>query len=366
MSPWFVLLIALGTLLLFAAILFLTPLGNGVLLSLLSRPQNPKERPYQIKEVTFPGGEEDVTLAGEWTMPQGEGPFPAALLIAGSGPHNRNEEVANHKTLLVLSDFLTRQGFAVLRYDKRGIGQSNGDYSKATMDDFAKDAAAAMRWVKEQAQIDATRVGYIGHSTGGYVAPLAAQIEHGTYLVLLAGPGRHLSEEILEQNALVPRALGKSEDWIQQNVQLLEELISIYQSVENPEDVRQRAEACFAERQKELALPTNYLEASFETLPPAWWMWAMRHEPLPVLQAFEGPVLALYGDKDLQVSSEKNEPVVKGVLKHPSSKVLTLEGLNHLFQPAKTGSIAEYAWCKTTFDKGAMWTIVDWLNSLEK
>ena len=159
----------------FGAILFFTTGCN----LLIPCPQEPKDRPYHIREVVFPGGAEGVKLAGEMTAPQTGGPFPAVILIAGSGPQNRNEDLSGHKVFLVLSDYLTRRGYVVLRYDKRGIGKSSGDYQMATMADFADDAAAAMRWLKAQSDIDMARIGFLGHSSGGYVAPLFSSCWRG-------------------------------------------------------------------------------------------------------------------------------------------------------------------------------------------
>lgn len=331
---------------------------------LMPRPQEPKERPYHIREVVFPGGAEGVMLAGEVTMPQTGGPFPAVILIAGSGPQNRNEDVAMHKVFLVLSDYLTRRGYAVLRYDKRGIGESSGDYQTATMDDFADDAAAAMRWWKTQSNIDTARVGFLGHSSGGYVAPLAAQSVDAAFLVLLAGPARELAEVIEWQQTAIARAMGKSEEWIALNREAVRESIKISKSAKTAEQLREQSEELAEKYRNDQGLPANHVEKSLESLPALWWMWAMHYDPLPALKAYPGPVLALFGSKDLQVSASANAPTMRKVLYNEASKTIIFPGLNHLFQPAKTGSTEEYAWIETTFAPGAMEAIANWLDSL--
>lgn len=356
-STTFIILGVIGTILHFS--------GCGLL---MPRPQEPKERPYHIGEVVFPGGAEGVMLAGEVTMPQTGGPFPALILIAGTGPHNRNEEVApGHKTFLVLSDYLTRCGYAVLRYDKRGIGESRGDYQTATMDDFADDAAAAMRWLKTQSNIDTTRVGFLGHSEGGMVAPIAAQSVDAAFLVLLAAPARDLAKVGEYQNTEIPRAMGKSEEWITRHQEVARESIKILKSATMAEQVRKQFEDLDQKNPGHLLLLDFLgisLEEFFELVPPIGMMWAVRYDPLPALKAYPGPVLALFGSKDLQVSASANAPIMKRVLSHEASKTITFPGRNHLFQPAKTGSLDEYAWIETTFDQGAMETITNWLDSL--
>lgn len=343
-------------------------IGNMLLFAscnlLMPRPQEPKGRSYHVKEVLFTGGTEGVMLAGELTTPQTGGPFPAVILIAGSGPQNRNEDVAGHKVFLVLSDYLTKRGYAVLRYDKRGIGASSGDYQMATMDDFANDARAAMRWLKTQSNIDTACVGFLGHSTGGYVAPLAAQRSGAAFLVLLAAPARELAEVMKYQQTVIPRAMGKSEEWTARHGEAVRELIKIFKFAETAEQVRKQYEDLAAKYQSDLDLLGNSVEESLELLPAAWWMWAVHYDPLPALKAYPGPALAMFGGKDLQVCAEANAPIMKKVLSHEASKTMIFPGLNHLFQPAKTGSIEEYAWIETTFDQGAMETIANWLDSL--
>jgi pimeloyl-ACP methyl ester carboxylesterase len=315
--------------------------------------------------VTFPGGAEGVTLAGELTMPREGGPFPTLIMITGSGPQTRDEEISGHKVFLVLSDFLTKRGFAVLRYDDRGVGESTGDFTTATTEDFALDAAAAMRWLKAEEHIDTSRAGYVGHSEGGWIAPLAVQTEDAAFMVLLAGPAENIVDTVIRQNADMPRAEGKSGDWVALNVSATQGLMDIFKSARTPDEAHARALAHYARYQKKLGLPANQLEASLELVPPAWWIWAVKYDdPLPALRAFEGPVLAVFGEKDTQVSASANAPIMEDVLSNDASTVLTLPGLNHLFQPSKTGAISEYWRIRTTFDESAMEATADWLESL--
>lgn len=340
------------------------PTGKHLVFNTLPRPQNPKDRPYTIKEVSFSGASDGVTLSGELTMPNEGGPFPAVILLAGSGPHDRNENISDHKILMVLSDYLTRRGYAVLRYDKRGIGKSSGDYRNSTIENFAADAAAALGWLKTDPNIDPERAGYAGHSSGGYVAPLAAQQEDAAFLVLLAGPAEGLGGTLLRQNEDIARAGGRDEDWVQLNQKWIHEFIGIFKTAAGPDEARTRADAAYGRYQKKLGLPKNGLKDFLTLLPPAWMFWALRYDPLPALKAYDGPVLALFGGKDLQVSARYNAPIMEEVLTDKKSKVLVLPELNHLFQPARTGTPEEYITIKTTFDEEAMRVIADWMEEL--
>lgn len=355
--------IALIILITFLTLLFFA--CKSMLVSMSPRPQEPKDRPYIIKNVSFPGALDDVTLSGELTMPHEGGPFPTVILIAGSGPYDRDENISGHKVLLVLSDYLTRHGYAVLRYDKRGIGKSSGEYKNATMKDFAADAAAALHWLKRHNKIDTSRIGYMGHSTGGYVAPLAARRGGAAFLVLLAGPAEGIGDVLIRQNEDIARAQKKDEEWIKLKQKVVHEFIDIHKSATVPDEAYRRACAAYSKYQKDIGLPKNYVKDFLELLPSAWFLWALNYDPIPALETYHGPVLALFGGKDLQVSVAYNAPIMDKVLNNKESKVIVFPDLNHLFQPAKTGLPEEYVQIDTTFDETVMKAIVDWLDSLE-
>lgn len=322
------------------------------------RPQEPTERPYVIEEVTFPGGADGVTLAGELTLPEGEGPFPGVILISGSGPQDRNEELMEHKPFLVLSDDLTRKGYAVLRYDDRGFAESTGDFDSATTEDFATDAAAALRFLKADPRVDASRIAYMGHSEGGLIAPLAAGMEKPAAMVLLAGPSVTLSEVIIEQSQLILRAEGGTEAQIATAKTQNEAVFEILRSSENAED----AKAKVREALIQMGVPENAVDAQVNQVVSPWMLWAMDHDPKPGIAAFDGPVLALFGSKDLQVPPSQSEGPMREVLTQDGSEIIVLDGLNHLFQPAETGGMSEYINIETTFDPSALNAISDWLD----
>jgi len=188
----------------------------------LVRPQNPvKPYPYKEEEISFPNEKAKITLAGTLTLPRGPGPFPSAILISGSGPHDRDESIVGHRPFLVLADYLSRKGIAVLRFDKRGIGKSTGDYAKATTEDFAADTEAALFYLKSRKEIDPNRTGLIGHSEGGLIAPLLASRSGGVaWIVLLAGPGLNGEDALLLQSELVLKSSGVDDDQIAKNTRL--------------------------------------------------------------------------------------------------------------------------------------------------
>lgn len=331
---------------------------DAIVVSMVPRPQEPDERPYAVTEVSFPGGGEEVTLAGELTMPLDGGPFSAVILITGSGPQNRNEEVSGHKVFLVLSDYLTRRGYAVLRYDDRGIGQSSGDFSTATTLDFAADAAAALGWLRAQPAVDATRAGFAGHSEGGFVAPLAAAAERPDFMILIAGPSQVLSEVIVLQQTEIGRAQGISEAEVVENDRIVARILEVVRGSKSPGEVHDRLEVLLRDH----GASETELRANLDLWATPWGLWIVDFDPRPSLAAYDGPVLALYGAKDLQVSAVANAPDMIASFAHGGSEMLVLPGLNHLFQPTETGSPDEYWQIETTFDEGAMTAIADWLD----
>lgn len=332
-----------------------------VVVGMMPRPQEPKERPYEVAEVSFRGGADGVTLTGELTMPAEGGPFPAIVMITGSGPQDRNEELVGHKPFLVLSDYLTGRGYAVLRYDDRGVGQSTGDFSTATTTaDFAADAAAALAWLRARPGIDPTRAGYAGHSEGGYVAPLAVPIEHPDFMILLAGPSQILSEVMMLQVEEIGRASGLTGAALVDEVNNTAGFMEILRNSKTPDEARDRIEPYM----RNLRAPEAKVLENLDLWATPWGLWIVDFDPRPALAAYDRPVLALYGAKDLQVSAVANAPDMMSSFAHGGSEVLVLPRLNHLFQPAETGSPDEYWQIETTFDEGAMNAIADWLDRM--
>jgi len=327
--------------------------------SIAPRPQNPKGRPYEIVEVSFTS-EPDVVLAGEFTKPFGDGPFPGIVLITGSGPQDRNESLAGHKPFLVISDHLTKAGFAVLRYDDRGVAKSTGDYEMAALEEFSSDAIAAIEWLREQPGVDASMTGYLGSSEGGYIAPHAAIKSEPAFMIFLAGPARPLIPDVMvDQSTLIARSMKEDEDKIAEIPRQYEYLHRVLLESKN---VLAAREALKPWLKKEQAGSDKQIEAFLDLWATPWGMSYARYNPKPSLSGFQGPVLALFGGADFQVIAEKEVPLMREYLTDPRSEVCTFSRLNHLFQTSTTGLLNEYWEIETTIEPYVLDHIENWLS----
>ena len=347
-------------------------------LKMPERPQEPRPPfPYREENVTFDNVEAGVTLAGTLTLPDGEGPFPAAILITGSGPQNRNEELLGHKPFLVLADHLTREGVAVLRYDDRGIAESTGDFTTATSVDFASDASAAVDFLMARTDIDRSRVGLVGHSEGGLVAPIVAEGRSDLgYIVLMAGPGVPGAEIIQEQAELIGRAMGTDEERLKQNLAEQREVFDVVMSEGSLEEVRDKLRHLLQERMASMdeaqrearGMSEERIEMQVAQVASPWMRYFLTYDPRPTLRKVSCPILAINGEKDLQVPPYQNLPEIRTALKEGGNtnfEIVEMEGLNHLFQTAETGAPSEYAQIEETFSPKALRVISDWILGLE-
>lgn len=339
------------------------------------RPQEPKKPyPYQEEEVVFANPDAGVTLAGTLTLPRGKGPFPAVVLISGSGPQDRDETVFGHRPFLVLADYLTRRGIAVLRYDDRGVGKSTGDHTNATSADFATDALAAVRYLQTRREIDAKKIGLIGHSEGGLIAPMAAvqAPDEIAFIVLLAGPGVPGEELILLQTELIARANGISEEIIARTLEVQRRVFAVVKEqsdiAEAEKEVRdlllEELSRLSEEEQKALGLSEAVIEAQIKQILSPWFRYFLTYDPRPTLAKVKCPVLALNGEKDLQVPPSQNLPEIVKALeagRNSDYAVAKLAGLNHLFQMSVTGAPSEYAQLEETFSPRALAVIAEWI-----
>jgi uncharacterized protein len=332
----------------------------------LRRPQTPmRPFPYRELEITFSNAAAGVTLAGTLTLPKGTGPFPSAVLIAGSGPHDRDEAIANHKPFLVLADSFTRLGIAVLRYDKRGIGKSTGSADSATTLDLASDAQAAVAFLKTRKEIDGAKIGLVGHSEGAMIAPqLATHLEGIAWLVLLAPPATNGEDTLIQQSELIGRAGGLSEPQLVASLTFDREAYDLVRAEKDPVVLAEKLQALVKESGLDAATPPAVLETQLRMLTSPWFRFFLDYDPLPNLQTLKTPTLVLYGEKDLQVPPGRNLPLVKKAFAdsgNPDAVATELPDLNHLFQHAYSGSPAEYAAIEETFSPGALQLITDWI-----
>jgi pimeloyl-ACP methyl ester carboxylesterase len=326
------------------------------------RPQNPtRPYPYKEVEVSYRNPSQGDTLAGTLTIPEGKGPFTAVLLITGSGPQDRDETLLGHKPFLVLSDYLTRRGIAVLRVDDRGIGKSTGTFAGATTADFATDVEAGVAFLKTRPEVNPAKIGLIGHSEGGIIAPMvAARDKDVAFIVMMSGSGVPGYEVILEQAKLIEEGMGvpaaKAEaDEAEHRADY--ELILKNQGLSEP-----GLEALLKAKLAHDGVPVAEANALVAQVSGPWFRYFLAYDPRLALRQLRLPVLALIGSKDLQVVPEQNLPALREALKDdPKAEVLELPGLNHLYQTAKTGLPSEYQEIEETIAPLALKTIGDWV-----
>ena len=345
----------------------------------LNRPQNPKKPyPYKEEEVTVLNKSANVTLAGTFTYPDKGDKFPTVVLITGSGPQDRDEALLGHKPFLVLSDYLTRHGIAVLRCDDRGIGKSTGNFSSATTLDFATDALACVEYLKTRKEVDKKHIGLIGHSEGGIIAPIVAnQSKDISFIVMMAGPGIS-GEKILElQSKLIAKAEGESDEDINKMMQFNVKLYNIAMQEKDSSKAAEKIHKVLDEIYNKMSdsvknSPENSKErlyAQTKSLLSPWFKFFLSYEPTESLSKIKIPVLAINGEHDLQVPPKENLAAIESALKKAGNKnykVMEIPKLNHLFQTSQTGSPTEYSKIEETIAPIALSTISDWILMVTK
>lgn len=325
------------------------------------RSQEPKPPfPYKVEDISFKNKSAGVTLSGTLTIPKTGSSFPAVLLINGSGPENRDEEILGHKPFLVIADYLTRRGIAVLRYDKRGVGKSTRISSIPTSEDYAEDALDGVKYLKSIKEINPEEIGLIGHSEGGIIAPMVAvKSKDVAFIVLLAGPGIPGDQLLLKQEALIYKLNGIPEQTIKKDTSINSRIFEVIKANKDEEETNKEVnkiiDKFYSNTQK---------KPNLKSLTNPWMEFYIRYDPAPTLEKVKCPVLALNGSKDMQVPPEENLAAIKSALEKGGNKnfeVKELSGLNHLFQTAKTGAPAEYGQIEETFSPKALKIIGDWI-----
>ncbi len=343
-----------------------------------NRPQEPKPPyPYREEEVTFRNEAEGFELAGTLTLPDGPGPFPAVVLITGSGQQDRDETVFHHKPFKVIADHLTRNGIAVLRYDDRGVGGSKGNLTAATSLSFAGDAEAAVIFLGGRPEIDPGKIGLAGHSEGGFIAPIVASRNSSiAFVISLAGPGVTGYDAIIQQNIDFFRVSGMSEEALADQLHMLK---NIFGFVIAEEDQRAAAKKAMEWYNKELDAKGvtaeerreqmwTFVQALVQTNNP-WWKYFLSTDPAQFWSSVKCPVLALNGEKDIQINHAQNLPAIKSAVKKGGNrkvKTVALPGLNHLFQHAETGAITEYQTIEETFSPEVLGMMSSWIRKTLK
>ncbi|MGH9743648.1 MAG: alpha/beta hydrolase family protein, partial [Candidatus Acidiferrum sp.] len=321
-------------------------------------------RPYLERNIRFSNSGGHNELAGTLSVPRGNGPFPAIVLISGTGHNTRDEDVWGHKVFLVLADAMSRQGIAVLRYDKRGVGGSTGDYDAATTADFTSDAEAAVVWLKTQPEIDPQRVGVLGHSEGGVIAPAVAAAEKRVaFVVMIAGPTIRGDKLFVLQSAMTAKIYGAPETYIAKRKIFDQELYEAIISAPSERVALDRATVLVAQGVADKLVDQDEAKTLAQDDTRPWERYFLAYDPAPTLASLKVPVLALNGSLDVQVPAKENLASAREALKgNPNATVMELAGMNHLLQDAKTGSPAEYNDIEETMSPAALKIITDWVS----
>lgn len=339
------------------------------------RPQEPqKPYPYYSEDVRFKNQQAEIHLAGTLTLPKKEGVFPAVILITGSGPQNRSEELAGHKPFLVLSDYLTKNGIAVLRYDDRGTAMSEGNFNSATSADLAGDVESAVAYLKTRKEIDPKKIGLIGHSEGGLIAPLVAvQSKDIAFIVMLGGPGIPGDKILQIQQRLIAEVSGVSKAEIKGTERINKKIFDIVKKSSDIEqlkiDLKSNLQK-FLNENPDFKKPGNmtadeFIHLQIETYATPWMQYFIRYNPVNTLKKVRIPVLALNGEKDLQITPKENLNAIKKALRKAGNRNMTimeLPDLNHLFQESDTGAPQEYQKIEQTYAPTVLKEVLHWLK----
>lgn len=348
------------------------------------RPQTPKPPfSYKSEDVVYNNTDNSLRYGATITIPEGKGPFPAAVLITGSGAQDRDETLVGHKPFAVLADHLSRAGYIIIRVDDRGIGKSTGDFNQSTTEDFAKDVSSSVDYLLNRPEVDKKKIGLIGHSEGGMIAPMVATARKDIdFVVLLAGPGVRITELMTEQNAAILRSTGMSDESVKEAKKLFRLMVSAIQTtsdsatalqlssevMENwknnkPDSILHELQLSAPEKRKE------YVTGMVKQLQGPWFRYFLNFNPRPYLEQLRCKVLALNGNKDIQVISSQNLSGIEAALKQSNAKVVTIKelpGLNHLFQSCNKCTIDEYGLLEETFAPSALQEISNWMNKYVK
>ena len=354
---------------------------------LISRPQDPTHFPYYQEDIVFENKKADIKLAGTLTLPKDKKANKIVILISGSGPQNRDEEVAtfNHRPFLVWSDWLTKQGIGVLRYDDRGVGKSTGDFKNASSADFADDTEAAVEYILSRNDLKNLSIGLLGHSEGGIIAPMvAARNKNVSFIVLLAGPGIPIDQLLIEQIEDNGKLENVPADILSLNIETTKKMLNYLkehkdvnfigwefgkEDIEN--GIREILKTELDKYPKEAlegASVEDIIQQEVKTHSGKWFRFFATYDPADALEKVTCPVLAINGFLDCQVRCDSNLDAIKKALEKADNKhfeIAKMEGLNHLLQKAKTGSVSEYGQINETVNTEALIKVSEWINMLK-
>ena len=332
------------------------------------RPQEPiKPYSYKSEDVRFPNIAAGIELAGTLTLPKQGEKFPAVILISGSGPQDRDETFMTHKPFLVLADYLTKQGIAVLRYDDRGFGESTGNHANATSMDFASDAAAAVAYLQTRPEIDHKNIGLAGHSEGGLIAPMvAADNPNVAFIVLLAGPGVSGLEIQKQQIESFGPVMGLSPEQIEEEKNNIEQIAELVRETDIGEDLREKLTTFFLSKMPkgdtfQGMQKDQFINQKLAELNRPWYKYFIDHNPAEYLKNVDAPILAINGSRDVQVAPENLEYISEATSENNQVTIIEYPGMNHLFQECTSCLMSEYPKIETTISKTVLEDLSSWI-----
>ena len=340
-----------------------------------SRPKRPQEPqppfPYRSEEVTVRNERDEINLAGTLTLPEKGTKFPAVVMVTGSGAQNRDEEIMGHKPFFVIADYLTRNGIAVLRCDDRGTAASQGTHATATNEDFATDTEAMVNYLRSRKEINAKKIGIIGHSAGGIIAFIVAQKDPSiAFVVSLAGAGVRGDSLMLKQVELISKSQGMPDAvWQGMKPSIRNRYAILQQTDKTPEELQKELYADVTktmspEQLKDLNT-IQQLSAQISSMTSPWYLHFMRYDPGQDLKKLKCPVLALNGKKDIQVDAAMNLAAIQERITGNGNKNVTVKAypnLNHLFQTCEKGTLAEYGQLEETINPEVLKDIIEWIR----
>jgi len=344
----------------------------------LPRPQEPHEPfPYQVIDTNFTNVKADIKLAATLTLPENGTNVPAVVLVSGSGPQDRNSEILGHKSFKLIADFFTRNGIAVLRYDDRGFGESEGSFMTSTSLDFADDAEAGVSFLKSFSNIDPSKIGIVGHSEGGLIAPIVASRNSDVgFVVLMAGPGIEVSELMIEQSVAYHKLNYQSLEFLEKNGSFFREFYALIKTDAETKDLFAPAieltnayYETIPDDEKEVMGKSKeqlYMSLSQSVFNP-WFGTFIKINPQKYLSQLQCPVLALNGTKDFQVKHDSNLAGIEKSLQaggNTNFEIKEYKGLNHLFQEANTGAANEYGVLEETIHPVVLFDMMEWILGL--
>ena len=348
---------------------------------ILNRPQTPKPPyPYTSEDLEYENQHKTLHYGATLTTPLGNGPFPAVVLITGSGAQNRDEELVGHRPFAVIADYLSRHGVVVLRVDDRGVGKSSGNFDSANSADFAKDVSNSVDFLKTRQKVDLKKIGLIGHSEGGMIAPMvASQRKDIDFIILLAGPGEKIVDLMRDQNKAILQSQGINKDAIASFAQFYPIMVHSVIDAKDKAEARKNLKGALDDWKKSTpkshvlattgissdSTEQKFIGRTVEVMRGMWFSYFMKFDPAPYLEGLSCKVLALNGEKDIQVLPDPNLQGIEESLKKSKSKIFEVHkipGLNHLFQDCKKCTIQEYGLLEETFSPAALDMIGNWID----